>query len=158
MVTSNANFLLTDPVVDEASHLAKLKLTDFNLAAVYKPGEIMTQSCGSLNFVAPEVLEESYTNLCDMWSYGMSLYMLVTGRPYWPDSISDHECMELIVNGTIQLHDPRFQKQKELKDFMHPLFLREKAGRISAKKARQNAWLNGHPFADGIAKGCCVLS
>ena len=40
----------------------------------------MTNICGSIFYVAPEVIEESYTSKCDLWSLGVIAFSLLTGR------------------------------------------------------------------------------
>ena len=52
-----------------------LKLADFGLACYYDPENPLTDSCGSLITVAPEILRlESYGPPVDMWSLGIILY------------------------------------------------------------------------------------
>ena len=62
-----------------------VKLCDFGLAIQLKEGQILEEVCGTLEYMAPEVLAgEPYDGLAgDMWSLGVVLYVLVTGQyPY----------------------------------------------------------------------------
>ena len=36
---------------------------------------------GTSYYIAPEVLDTQYESKCDMWSIGVIMYMLVTGKP-----------------------------------------------------------------------------
>eukprot|EP00931_Biecheleriopsis_adriatica_P037228 TRINITY_DN21365_c0_g1_i2.p1 TRINITY_DN21365_c0_g1~~TRINITY_DN21365_c0_g1_i2.p1 ORF type:complete len:175 (-),score=36.54 TRINITY_DN21365_c0_g1_i2:86-610(-) len=152
------NFLLTD-----SSASATLKLTDFNLATFFKPSRYMTENCGSLYWMAPEVLEERYTCLCDLWSMGMVLYALVVGRAFWQKGLSFQECERRVREEKVHLSEHRFSSHdKELKDFMQQLLVRETDGRISAKTARHNTWILqcGAPEADFDKQGknaCCTV-
>jgi calcium-dependent protein kinase len=46
-------------------------------------------------FVAPEILEGRYQEVCDEWSAGVILYMMLSGKPPF-DGNSDAEILESI--------------------------------------------------------------
>jgi len=48
-----------------------LKLIDFGFSHIWEPNTTMALSCGTLSYVAPEVLRKKYTSQCDMWSLGV---------------------------------------------------------------------------------------
>lgn len=58
-----------------------VKVGDFGLSKDFQQGELMTTSCGSLRYAAPEVIQEkSYTGeLADVWSCGIILFTLLAG-------------------------------------------------------------------------------
>jgi calcium-dependent protein kinase len=64
---------------------ANLKLIDFGLSTSYfkvsNIGEAkytrMTTRAGTAFFMAPEVLESSYSSACDLWSCGVILYVML---------------------------------------------------------------------------------
>eukprot|EP00931_Biecheleriopsis_adriatica_P048899 TRINITY_DN28260_c0_g1_i1.p1 TRINITY_DN28260_c0_g1~~TRINITY_DN28260_c0_g1_i1.p1 ORF type:complete len:273 (+),score=40.84 TRINITY_DN28260_c0_g1_i1:31-849(+) len=56
-----------------------LKLIDFGFSKVWDPNTSMKQSCGTLDYVAPEVLAGSYCKQCDMWSLGVIAFILLFG-------------------------------------------------------------------------------
>ena len=48
----------------------------------------MTRVCGSYNYIPPEVLKRSYNKKCDMWSLGVIIFTLLTGRfPFENDNV-----------------------------------------------------------------------
>jgi len=67
------NFLFDEPGA------GRLKLIDFGLSAVWQENAEMADICGTLSYVAPEVLRKSYTSQCDMWSLGVILFLLLSG-------------------------------------------------------------------------------
>uniref|UniRef100_A0A8C2TGG5 non-specific serine/threonine protein kinase n=1 Tax=Coturnix japonica TaxID=93934 RepID=A0A8C2TGG5_COTJA len=58
-----------------------VKLTDFGFSNRFQPGKMLTTSCGSLAYSAPEILlgDEYDAPAVDIWSLGVILYMLVCG-------------------------------------------------------------------------------
>eukprot|EP00446_Apocalathium_sp_SHHI-4_P014599 CAMPEP_0177217832 /NCGR_PEP_ID=MMETSP0367-20130122/35492_1 /TAXON_ID=447022 ORGANISM="Scrippsiella hangoei-like, Strain SHHI-4" /NCGR_SAMPLE_ID=MMETSP0367 /ASSEMBLY_ACC=CAM_ASM_000362 /LENGTH=360 /DNA_ID=CAMNT_0018667423 /DNA_START=9 /DNA_END=1091 /DNA_ORIENTATION=+ len=57
-----------------------LKLIDFGFAKFWDHSTKMSQACGSVHYVAPEVLAHSYTEKADMWSLGRKIR---AGQPNW---------------------------------------------------------------------------
>ncbi|OWB71816.1 hypothetical protein B5S31_g1511 [[Candida] boidinii] len=65
-----------------------LKLTDFGLASVFKkkngPKRLARTPCGSPPYVAPEVVTQKYDpEIADIWSCGIVLFVLLTGKIAW---------------------------------------------------------------------------
>lgn len=56
----------------------KIKLIDFGFAADFSKSGLKG-ACGTLNYVAPELLEnKEYDEKCDMWSIGVMLYKFLS--------------------------------------------------------------------------------
>ena len=58
----------------------------------------MTQSFGTAYYIAPEVLEGSYTEKCDIWSSGVILYVLLCGVPPF-NGANDDEIIKKVKEG-----------------------------------------------------------
>jgi len=61
-----------------------LKLADFGLAMFLPRGRLLTEKCGTPAFMSPEQhklprFSRGYTNLCDVWAAGVTMYMLMFG-------------------------------------------------------------------------------
>mmetsp|Transcript_18961 Transcript_18961/g.52549 ORF Transcript_18961/g.52549 Transcript_18961/m.52549 type:complete len:493 (+) Transcript_18961:110-1588(+) len=56
-----------------------IKLIDFGLGKFCGEGECMTDCCGTVSYMAPEVLRHKYTVQSDMWSVGVIAYVLLAG-------------------------------------------------------------------------------
>lgn len=60
-----------------ASNDTHLKIADFGLATISQPGQLETLRCGSVGYVAPEILNnQGYNTQADIFSAGIILYIL----------------------------------------------------------------------------------
>merc|ERR1719440_591456 len=76
---------------------AELVLIDFGLSKRNNsPDDKMSDPCGTLHYVAPEVLRGSYTAVADMWALGVIIFLMLYG--YYPfDGHEDEEVMKAII-------------------------------------------------------------
>uniref|UniRef100_I1PR49 Protein kinase domain-containing protein n=1 Tax=Oryza glaberrima TaxID=4538 RepID=I1PR49_ORYGL len=71
------NILLSSPDSN-----AILKISDFGLSRVLRPGEYTDTNCGTCLYMAPEVmLFQKYDGGVDLWSIGAILFELLNGYP-----------------------------------------------------------------------------
>lgn len=77
---------------------APLKLMDFGLATIFDPGVPMHTCCGIIYQASPQMLRQCYTEKCDIWSIGITLYRLTClGTPFWNDDVVT--MFELVCEG-----------------------------------------------------------
>ena len=57
-----------------------IKLIDFGASNFFKENEILKLKVGSPYYIAPEVLNKNYNEKCDIWSAGVVLYVMLTGK------------------------------------------------------------------------------
>jgi calcium-dependent protein kinase len=69
------NFLLSDRT-DDAVVLG----CDFGLGTFFKEGEPLTNVVGTVYYVAPEVIRRGYGPQADVWSLGVVLFILLSGK------------------------------------------------------------------------------
>jgi serine/threonine protein kinase len=67
-----------------------VKIADFGMANLQVPTKMLETSCGSPHYASPEIIKgEKYNGpTSDVWSCGIILYALLTGRlPFDDDNI-----------------------------------------------------------------------
>jgi len=80
----------------------QIKLIDFGLARPFSEDQRMKSSVGTVYYVAPEVLagHANYDEKCDVWSTGVILFLLLTGRlPFFADTES--QTLKLVQRGQL---------------------------------------------------------
>ena len=58
-----------------------LKIIDFGTSIMRKENESLTNTHGTSYYIAPEVLKKKYNEKCDVWSIGVILFILLSGKP-----------------------------------------------------------------------------
>jgi len=118
-----------------------LKLIDFGFSKMWDPNIRMHVSCGTLAYVAPEVLERSYTSQCDMWSLGVIVFILLAG--YMPFAGGNQQVQSRkIAEGNYTLRPERWNSvSKDATDFTKALLQVDPAKRLTAQTALEHPWI-----------------
>jgi Ca2+-binding EF-hand superfamily protein len=118
-----------------------LKLIDFGFSKTRrKSGEKMKTDCGTLSYIAPEVLEKEYTNQCDIWSLGVIVYILLSGK--MPFFGSDAEQIKNIKKGQYDMEAKQWSRiSGDATVFVQALMRTDPAERLTAEGALQHVWL-----------------
>merc|ERR1711879_431836 len=56
-----------------------IKIIDFGFACKVEDGQNLETRVGTAYYVAPEVLAGSYNHMCDLWSCGVIMYVMLCG-------------------------------------------------------------------------------
>jgi calcium-dependent protein kinase len=62
----------------------------------------MHQMYGTAYYIAPEVLLGNYTEKCDMWSIGVMLYIMLSGKPPFSGK-EDRQILQRVAEGNYSL-------------------------------------------------------
>ena len=117
-----------------------IKIIDFGTAKVFQKEKAEHVLIGSAYYIAPEVLSRNYTELCDLWSCGVIMYILLTGRPPFNGS-NEEEIMKKIKEGSYDLKKyPWGAISEEAKDLLKGLLQVNTKKRFTAKQALEHKW------------------
>ena len=135
-------------LIDEDDNL---KLADFGLSSVFQDGELLSTSCGSTNYAAPELIR-GY-KYCgpevDVWSAGVILFSLVAGHlPF--DEVTLPALYSKILAGACTF--PRHFSQP-LRDLIKRILCCDPVARISIGQIKNHPW-----FAGDLSGGSLVKS
>lgn len=143
--------LKPDNIMIEQDDPVLIKITDFGLAKVQNQNTFLNTFCGTLAYVAPEVIEgkniedktnrDLYSSLVDMWSIGCLVYVILTGHlPF--SGQSQNELFKQIKRGSYHegpLKDYRISE--EARNFIDSLLNVDPKERMDAEKALQHPWI-----------------
>lgn len=103
------NFLLARKMrCQDSMENANVKLIDFGTAKMFSDEDRLTTKVCTVHYVAPEILTKQakpYTEVCDLWSLGVVMYMLLCGAPPF-EGPTDMAIMKLIKKGKYKLEPP----------------------------------------------------
>jgi calcium-dependent protein kinase len=119
----------------------KISIIDFGLSSFFLPGECKKFKCGTLGYMAPEVVCGSYNEKVDIWSVGVLAYGCFTGRlPF--SGYLDEDVLEMSQNS-----EPDYSKEKWREystgtvEFTKLLLLKDPELRPNCKEALNHPWL-----------------
>lgn len=115
---------------------------------------MLLQPCGTLSYVAPEVLtQQGYGKEADMWSLGVILWLVVRGR--LPFAGPDKEAViAATVAAQIDLGHAVWARWSPAGlDFVRGLLERDPGRRLTARRALHHPWLRGSPAGGAEAAG-----
>jgi len=125
--------------------LPRIKLCDFSLSKLcsLRGSMIQKKIVGAAYYIAPEVLRKKYNEKCDLWSCGVIMYILLSGRPPF-DGENDKEIIANVTSGEFDLNNPPFNTiSKNAKDLIKKLLNVNVEKRITAEEALNHLWFKG---------------
>jgi calcium-dependent protein kinase len=130
----------------EKNGCLQVKLIDFGTAKIYEKGHSESKYVGSSYYMAPEIIKRNYDEKCDLWSIGVILYILLTGRPPF-DGNDDDEILENVQKGVYDKWAYPFPLlSSHAKDLIFKLLQYEPKKRLSAEEALDHPWFKTAEF------------
>jgi calcium-dependent protein kinase len=132
----------------DSKHNNTIKVIDFGTSSEFEAGSKMKEIYGTAYYIAPEVLSFDYNEKCDIWSIGVILYILLSGRPPF-DGNDDKEIIKKVRIGHYDLTSPEFQYvTKEALDILKKMLTYDPMRRISAGEALKHPWIIKKAYED----------
>ena len=117
-----------------------IKIIDFGTAILFNKKD--KKLAGSIYYLAPEIISKNrnYTEKCDIWSCGIIMYILLSGRPPF-NGESDEEILKKIMQNNIDLEKyPWSVISQDAKDLLKKLLQSDFKKRITAEEALNHSW------------------
>jgi len=117
-----------------------IKIIDFGSSSKFEASKKLSENRGTLYYAAPEVLEGSYDEKCDVWSCGVILYIMLSGTPPFNGKTED-EIIVAIRRGQFSLDLPVFNHVSDYaKKFISRLLTLNPKKRVSVAEALTDHW------------------
>ena len=130
----------------EKNGCLQVKLIDFGTAKIFEKGHQENKYVGSSYYMAPEIIKRKYDEKCDLWSIGVIMYILLTGRPPF-DGNDDDEILENVKKGVFDKQSyPYPLLSSHSKDLINKLLQYDPKKRISADQALEHPWFKTAEF------------
>lgn len=96
---------------------------------------------GSPYYIAPEVFQQSYKLSVDIWSIGVVLYILLSGKVPFPGR-TETEIIYNVLRGEYHFNHAAFNDvSDDCKDLIRKCLVRDPESRISASNSLQHQWI-----------------
>lgn len=134
-----------------------VKIADFGLSTLFVPGQLLTESCGSPNYAAPELLHRncSYQGPpVDVWSVGCVLYAMLCGELPFDDPHFDQLFRKI---RSAKYKCPGYLSI-EARHLLSQIFKVDAAARISIAEIQQHPWFRKNLPVEIVAQRVDVTS
>lgn len=118
-----------------------VKISDFGFAVLAGADQCLTTYCGTMSFMAPEILQNmNYGRPVDMWALGVMTYLMFVGEyPFTGDSTS--AIRRSICRRGFVPNNSRLKEYPLLQDFILKLLTADPKQRLTAKEALRHPWI-----------------
>lgn len=121
-----------------------VKVADFGSSCVLDKERRLHGCFGSAYYVAPEVLSNNYNEKCDIWSLGIIMYILLTGRPPYSGKDTETILKQVKENPLVITPFKVLGLSKESVNLLQMLLSLSPSSRISAREAVKHPWITLH--------------
>lgn len=124
-----------------------IKLIDFGFCRMCSRGHTMDRILGTLQYMAPEVIDGEYDSACDMWSLGVTGFALLTGKMPFSGS-DDDDLTRKIQRGRVFKGEAWESISGEGWEFVQNLLRLQPSSRMTCAGALYSKWITDR--GDGV--------
>lgn len=123
---------------------AVIKISDFGLARFLPSDNFATTACGTPGYVAPEIISgKGYGAPVDIWSIGITLYILLCGFPPFYNE-DNAELFEEIKKGDFEFPSPYWDDISDMaKDLISKILVVKPSERLDIDGILNHPWITG---------------
>ena len=117
-----------------------VKICDFGVSKILKPGQVIKEQCGTPAYIAPEIISDSgYSGFAvDIWSLGVLLYAMLQGTvPFKAQNMKDLH--KLINIGEFSFPKPCGQ---EVQDLIRGMLVKDPEHRMTIPEILEHPWVS----------------
>ncbi|CAE7535434.1 unnamed protein product [Symbiodinium sp. CCMP2456] len=133
------SFLGPEPL---RSEMHEVKIADFGLSKCLRrvgEQEAGMTACGTLDYLAPEVVTGQYDERIDFWSFGVLLYIMLSGRlPFEIEGVAD---IKRLKGESLTFQGAWRSVSEHARTFVQGLLRVEPADRFDQKGCLSHPWL-----------------
>lgn len=131
-------------LLEDRSSALNIKVADFGSSIIMDATKKMSGCFGSAYYLAPEVLAGSYNEKCDVWSCGVILYIMLTGRPPYTGR-TESEIIRQVRNSPLKIVPEQLHLLSgDAIDILQRLLTVDVSKRISAADSLQHPWITNY--------------
>ena len=119
--------------------LKSLKIVDFGLSKKIEKRNSLNSKVGTPHYMAPEVIAKKYGEKCDIWSLGITAFVILTGNHPFKGNFTKH-IFNQVTNANIDT-EALTGLSSQAKDFISKMLVKKPSRRLSAEEALKHPWL-----------------
>ena len=137
----NRNLSLDNILIsDRRDNIPTVKISYFGTSVMAEKDVIQDKKIGNSYYIAPEVIKKEYNEKCDIWSCGVILYFLLSGRAPFPGD-NNKDISKKILDGKYDIKLPPFGGlSKNCISLLTQLLEINVPKRLSARDALNHPW------------------
>eukprot|EP00940_MAST-03C_sp_MAST-3C-sp2_P000740 g740.t1 len=125
------------------NELSDIKIADFGLSRFVLPAERIKVPCGTLTYLAPEVISDNgYGKGADLWSIGVMAFLMLRGKLPFTGSSKAEIVANMRAVSVLCLDDDVWVKiSPDARNFVADLLKRDPIKRVTGEDALAHPWM-----------------